>query len=83
MSTYRRWYPPLLLVDGVAIAPAAMLAANHWKRDEKHQQQLELRAWEGEGGNPASRTAAVQSILSADASEADTAKPSFEKSTQR
>jgi hypothetical protein len=83
MSIYKRWFPPLVLVDGVAIAPAILLATEHRKRDEKHQQRLDLRAWEGEGGNPAPRTPAVQSSWSGDAPEADTANPSFEKSTQR
>ncbi len=83
MSTYKRWLPPLRLVDGVAIAPAVLLATNHRKRDEKNQQQLELRAWEAEGGNPAPPTAAVQSTLSEEAPEVDTANRPIEKSTKR
>jgi hypothetical protein len=83
MSTYKRWFPPLRLVDGVAIAPAVLLATNHRKREEKNQQQLELRSWEDEGGNPAPPTAVVQSTLSEGAPEVDTANPPIEKSTKR
>ena len=83
MSVYKRLYPPLLLVDGAAIAPAVLMATNHRKRDEKHQQQLELRGWEDEGGKPALRTVAVQSTLSVDAREVDASNPVLENSAQR
>ena len=83
MSVYKRLYPPLLLVDGVAIAPAVLMAANYRKREAKHQQQFELRAWEGEGGKAAPRTAAVQSSLSQDALEVDASNAVFENSAQR
>ena len=83
MSTYMRWFPPLLVVDGITVTPGVLLGRKHRRQYEKRQEQRELRAWEGEGGNPAPRTPAVQSSWSGDAPETDTANPSFEKSTQR
>jgi hypothetical protein len=54
--TYKRWFPPNVIGDDTAGAPAFVLAAiNRRLRDEKRQQQAELRAWESEGGNPAPR----------------------------
>ena len=62
--TYRRWFPPCLVIDGVAIAPAFVLAArNRCWRDEKRQDPAELRTWESEGGNPAPRSDPVQASL--------------------
>jgi hypothetical protein len=62
--TYKRWFPPCVVIDGTAIAPAFVLAAsNHHWQDEKRQEQAELRAWEGEGGSPAARSVAVQGFL--------------------
>jgi hypothetical protein len=48
---YKRWFPPDVVGDGTAIAPAFVLAViNRRRRDEKRQQQTQLRAWESEGG---------------------------------
>jgi len=83
MSTYKRWFPSRLVVEGVAIAPGVLLATNHRKRDEKQQQQLELRAWEAEGGNPAPRDIPVQGSLLTETPEADKSYPFVEKRAPR
>jgi hypothetical protein len=62
--TYRRWFPPGLVIDGIAIAPAFVLAVrNRCWQDEKRQAQAELRTWESEGGNPAPPGDPVQASL--------------------
>ena len=62
--TYKRWFPPNVVVDGTEVAPALVLAViNRRWREETRQQQTELRAWESEGGNPAPRDVPVQGSL--------------------
>ena len=62
--SYKRWFPPGLVIDGTAIAPAFVLAASDRCRlDDKHQEQTELRVWESDGGNPAPRSVGVQASL--------------------
>jgi len=62
--TYKRWFPPNVVGDGAAVAPAFVLAAiNRSWRDEKRRQQTELRTWESEGGSPAPRNVPVQGSL--------------------
>ena len=61
MITYVRWFPQQLVIDGIAIAPAFVLAElEQRRRDEKGRQQVELQAWEDEGGSPAPRAAGYQ-----------------------
>ena len=63
--TYQRWFPPNVVGDGTAVAPAFVLAvSNSCWREEKRQEQTELRAWESEGGNPEPRSVTVQASLS-------------------
>jgi hypothetical protein len=62
--TYKRWFPSRLVIDGRAIGPAFGLGVgNRCSQDEKRQEQPELLAWESEGGNPESRSVAVQACL--------------------
>jgi hypothetical protein len=62
--TYKRWFPPCLVIDGTTIAPAFVLAAcNHRRPDEERQQHAQLHAWERAGGNSASRSVAVQRVF--------------------
>lgn len=66
-GAYKRWLPPLV-VDGTTMPPGFVLAwCNRRRQDEKGREQIELQAWEGEGGNPASRNVALQVSLSAEA----------------
>jgi hypothetical protein len=62
VSTYKRWFPPRLVVDVTTAPPAFVLARqDRWSRQEKRLHQTELHAWEGEGGIPASSNVALQS----------------------
>jgi hypothetical protein len=74
MATYKRWFPPCLVIDGTAIVPTFVLAARiHRRRDEEHQERAELHAWEGEGGNPPPRSVAVEpSLFAAPGQDIDT-----------
>lgn len=78
MFTYKRRIPPLLIIDGTTIAPAFVLAGRTRRRDQKRQEQIDLHAWESEGGNPALRNAPMQRSLFAEAPEGDTLNPSSE-----
>ena len=83
MSTYKRWFPPLLVVDGITVVPGILVGRKHRRQYEKRQEQRELRAWEGEGGSPAADNVALQSSLFAEAPGADTENPSFKPSAYR
>ena len=83
MSTYKRWFPPLLVVDGITVTPGVLLGRKRRRQNEKRQEQRELRAWEGEGGNLAPRSVALQLPLFAEAPGADTGNPSFERPAYR
>ncbi len=83
MSTYKRWFPPLLFVDGITVTPGVLLGRKRRLQNEKRQEQRELRAWEGEGGSPAAGNLPLQASLFAEAPGADTENPSFETRTYR
>ena len=83
MSTYKRWAPPLLVVDGITLTPGVLLGRKHRRKYEKRQEQREIRAWEGEGGNLAPRSVVLQSSLFAEAPGTDTENPSFQTSAYR
>jgi hypothetical protein len=83
MSTYKRWFPPLLVVDGITVTPGVLLGRKRRLQNEKRQEQRELRAWEGEGGNLAPLSVALQLPLFAEAPGADTGNPSFERPAYR
>ena len=83
MSTYKRWFPPLLIVDGITVAPGVLIGRKHRRQYEKRQEQRELRAWEGEGGNPAPGSVPLQSSLFAEAPGADAENPSLETPAYR
>jgi len=77
MSTYKRWFPPLLIVDGITVTPGVLLGRKHRRQYEKRQEQRELRAWEGEGGGPAASNVPLQASFFAESPGADTENPSF------
>jgi hypothetical protein len=63
-TAYSAWFPPCLVIDGTAIAPAFVLAVrNRCWQDENRQDQADLRTWESEGGNRAPRGDPVQASL--------------------
>ena len=78
MSAYKRWFPPLLVVDGTTVTSGVLLGRKRRLQNEKRQAQHELRAWEGEGGNLAPSSVALQLSLFAQAPGADTENRSLE-----
>jgi hypothetical protein len=77
MSGYKRWFAPLSTVYGATI-PRRFTGSRQSRArlDEKRQEQTELQAWEGEGGNPDPRSASRQSSQFAEPGSS-TVNPSF------
>jgi hypothetical protein len=51
MYPYRRWFPRVLVIDGITIAPAFVLAGSKHRQDEQRREQFALHTWESEAGN--------------------------------
>jgi hypothetical protein len=67
MFSYRRWFPRVLVIDGITIAPAFVLGGYRHPQHQKRHEQFALQAWESEGGNPAALHLASQAYSSGQA----------------